>query len=197
MSAPRGEFKSRLGFILAAAGSAVGLGNIWGFPTQAASNGGAAFLLTYLFLAFVLAYPALMAELLIGRHTHRNMVMALEALPSNSGTKTLGRLTGLGGLLTASLILSFYAIVAGWMLGFASSYPLAAIGLVDVGTWLTSFGTPRNLFLMLLFMGLTMAVVLGGLAIALSVYMKSQAAQTTPPSPTRPTAPVRANLVVS
>ncbi|MDA0631728.1 MAG: sodium-dependent transporter [Proteobacteria bacterium] len=162
MSAPRGEFKSRLGFILAAAGSAVGLGNIWGFPTQAASNGGAAFLLTYLFLAFVLAYPALMAELLIGRHTHRNMVMALEALPSGNGTKTLGRLTGLGGLLTASLILSFYAIVAGWMLGFAASYPLAAVGLVDVGTWLTSFGTPRNLFLMLLFMGLTMAVVLGG-----------------------------------
>ena len=162
MSAPRGEFKSRLGFILAATGSAVGLGNIWGFPTQAASNGGAAFLLTYLFLAFVLAYPALMAELLIGRHTHRNMVMALEALPSGTGTKTLGRLTGLGGLLTASLILSFYAIVAGWMLGFAASYPLAAAGLVDVGTWLTSFGTPRNLFLMLLFMGLTMAVVLGG-----------------------------------
>jgi len=162
LSAPRGEFKSRLGFILAAAGSAVGLGNIWGFPTQAASNGGAAFLLTYLFLAFVLAYPALMAELLIGRHTHRNMVMALEALPSGNGTKTLGRLTGLGGLLTASLILSFYAIVAGWMLGFAASYPLAAVGLVDVGTWLTSFGTPRNLFLMLLFMGLTMAVVLGG-----------------------------------
>ena len=162
MSAPRGEFKSRLGFILAAAGSAVGLGNIWGFPTQAASNGGAAFLLTYLFLAFVLAYPALMAELLIGRHTHRNMVMALEALPSGNGTKTLGRLTGLGGLLTASLILSFYAIVAGWMLGFAASYPLAAVGLVDVGAWLTSFGTPRNLFLMLLFMGLTMAVVLGG-----------------------------------
>ena len=140
----------------------MGLGNIWGFPTQAASNGGAAFLLTYLFLAFVLAYPALMAELLIGRHTHRNMVMALEALPSGNGTKTLGRLTGLGGLLTASLILSFYAIVAGWMLGFAASYPLAAAGLVDIGTWLTSFGTPRNLFLMLLFMGLTMAVVLGG-----------------------------------
>src|SRR6056300_435810 len=139
--ATRGQFGSRLGFILAAAGSAVGLGNIWGFPTQAASNGGAAFLITYLLLAFVLAYPALMAELLIGRHTHRNMVMALEALPSGNGTKTLGRLAGLGGLLTASLILSFYAIVAGWMLGFAASYPLVAVGLVDIGTWLTSFGT--------------------------------------------------------
>ena len=55
LAAQRGEFRSRLGFILAAAGSAVGLGNIWGFPTQAASNGGGAFLLTYLVLAF--AWP--------------------------------------------------------------------------------------------------------------------------------------------
>ena len=60
---------------MAAAGSAVGLGNIWGFPTQAASNGGAAFLLVYLFLAFTLAYPALMAELIIGRHAHANAVI--------------------------------------------------------------------------------------------------------------------------
>ena len=53
----RGEFSSRIGFVLAAAGSAVGLGNIWGFPTKVASNGGAAFVLVYLLLAFVLAYP--------------------------------------------------------------------------------------------------------------------------------------------
>ena len=62
----RGEFSSRLGFILAAAGSAVGLGNIWGFPTQVAGNGGAAFVLVYVILAFALAYPELMAELIIG-----------------------------------------------------------------------------------------------------------------------------------
>ena len=72
MASTRGEFSSRFGFIMAAAGSAVGLGNIWGFPTQAASNGGAAFLLVYLILAFALAYPALMAELIIGRHAHAN-----------------------------------------------------------------------------------------------------------------------------
>ena len=63
MSASRGEFTSRLGFIMAAAGSAVGLGNIWGFPTQTATNGGAAFVLVYLILAFCLAYPAFMAEI--------------------------------------------------------------------------------------------------------------------------------------
>ena len=162
MASQRGEFQSRLGFILAAAGSAVGLGNIWGFPTQAASNGGAAFLITYLLLAFVLAYPALMAELLIGRHTHRNMVMALGSLPKRSALASLGQLTGIGGLITASMILSFYAIVAGWMLGFAASYPLSAAGMEASGDWLISFGSPRNLALMLLFMALTMSVVLGG-----------------------------------
>ena len=162
MSNPRGEFRSKLGFILAAAGSAVGLGNIWGFPTQAASNGGAAFLITYLMLAFVLAYPALMAELLIGRHTHQNMVSALESLPEREPMRSLGRFTGIGGLVTASLILSFYAIVAGWMLGFAASYPLKAIGLLQISEWLITFDLPRNTLLMLIFMGLTIAVVLGG-----------------------------------
>ena len=162
MSNPRGEFRSRLGFILAAAGSAVGLGNIWGFPTQAASNGGAAFLITYLMLAFVLAYPALMAELLIGRHAHRNMVTALESLPEGGPLRSLGRFTGIGGLVTASLILSFYAIVAGWMLGFAASYPLKAIGVIHTAEWLITFDHPRNALLMLVFMGLTIAVVLGG-----------------------------------
>ena len=58
MAAPRGEFSSRFGFLMAASGSAVGLGNIWGFPTNAASNGGAAVLFGYLVLAFALAYPA-------------------------------------------------------------------------------------------------------------------------------------------
>ena len=68
----------------------------------------------------------------------------------------------MGGLLTASMILSFYAIVAGWMLGFAASYPLDAVGLTAASEWLVTFTVPRNLSLMLIFMALTMAVVLGG-----------------------------------
>ena len=103
-----------------------------------------------------------MAELLIGRHTHRNMVQALESLPDARPLKLAGKLTGLAGLLTASLILSFYAIVAGWMLGFSASYPLGAAGLMKASEWLVAFTPSRNLFLMLGFMGLTMAVVLGG-----------------------------------
>ena len=118
MSAPRGEFSSKFGFILAAAGSAVGLGNIWGFPTQAASNGGAAFLMIYLVMAFCLAYPALMAELIIGRHAKANSVTALRMISNNRLTGEIGALTGFVGITTASLILSFYAIVAGWMIAY-------------------------------------------------------------------------------
>ena len=89
----RGEFSSRLGFVLAAAGSAVGLGNIWGFPSQVAQNGGAAFVLVYLILAFFLAYPVLMAELIIGRATRANVVDALGAITQSKA----GRYVGLWG----------------------------------------------------------------------------------------------------
>ena len=130
MSAPRGEFSSKLGFILAAAGSAVGLGNIWGFPTQAASNGGAAFLLIYLAMAFCLAYPALMAELIIGRHAKANAVTALRLISSTDATRHVGAATGFAGIATASFILSFYAIVAGWMVAYCLA-PLSEIVGMD------------------------------------------------------------------
>ncbi|MCV6604545.1 MAG: sodium-dependent transporter, partial [Porticoccaceae bacterium] len=115
MGAARGQFSSRFGFIMAAAGSAVGLGNVWGFPTNTAENGGGAFVLLYFVLAFVLAYPALMAELVIGRHTRSNMVKALSEVASTERASKAGKFTGLYAVLIASLILSFYSIVAGWM----------------------------------------------------------------------------------
>jgi len=162
LAAARGQFGSRLGFILAAAGSAVGLGNIWGFPTQAASNGGAAFVLVYLVLAFLLAYPVLMAELLLGRHAHGNAVIALTRISEGPITKALGASTGLVGIVVASLILSFYAIVAGWMLGFTAAYPLSALGMQTSADWLTTFAIPRNLALMAIFMLMTIGIILGG-----------------------------------
>ena len=149
-------------FIFAATGSAVGLGNIWGFPTQAASNGGAAFLLVYLVLAFALAYPVLMAELILGRHTHGNSVAALTGIANRGLTRTIGALTGLFGIVVASLILSFYAIVAGWMLGFTVSYPLNVLGMESAGNWLTEFSTSRNLSLMAIFMVMTVGIIMGG-----------------------------------
>ena len=127
MASSRGEFSSRFGFIMAAAGSAVGLGNIWGFPTQAASNGGAAFLLVYLILAFTLAYPALMAELIIGRHAHANAVRALKLVSTGPVTRSIGATTGIIGFIVASMILSFYAIVAGWMMAFGLSSGLELV----------------------------------------------------------------------
>ena len=162
MSSQRGEFGSRFGFIMAAAGSAVGLGNIWGFPTQAASNGGAAFVVVYLLLAFLLAYPVLMAELTLGRHAHGNMITALAKVSRNGTQRGLGTLVGIVGIFTASLILSFYAIVSGWMIGFGLAYPLYALGATDASTWLSEFSFNRNLLLMLVFMVLTMTVVAGG-----------------------------------
>jgi NSS family neurotransmitter:Na+ symporter len=162
MASARGEFSSRFGFVMAAAGSAVGLGNIWGFPTQAASNGGAAFLLVYLLLAFTLAYPALMAELIIGRHAHANAVNALRLISPNALSRRIGAATGIIGFIVASLILSFYAIVAGWMIAFCLSSLSGLLGFDALSTWLTTFSLPRNLLFMLIFMALTIGIISGG-----------------------------------
>ncbi|MEM1114285.1 MAG: sodium-dependent transporter [Pseudomonadota bacterium] len=162
MASARGEFSSRFGFVMAAAGSAVGLGNIWGFPTQAASNGGAAFLLVYLFLAFTIAYPALMAEIIIGRHAHANAVHALKLISPSRTWRSIGAVTGIAGLVVASLILSFYGIVAGWMIAFAIASLADLVGLEALADWLRQFSTPRNLVFMLLFMALTAGIISGG-----------------------------------
>jgi NSS family neurotransmitter:Na+ symporter len=162
MASARGQFSSRFGFVMAAAGSAVGLGNIWGFPTQAASNGGAAFLLVYLVVAFTLAYPALMAELIIGRHAHANAVTALRLISPRGSVRFIGGTVGVLGLCVASLILSFYAIVAGWMIAFCGSSLVNLLGADQLAGWLTSFGFERNMVFMLLFMGLTIAIVAQG-----------------------------------
>ncbi len=162
MASARGEFSSRFGFVMAAAGSAVGLGNIWGFPTQAASNGGAAFLLVYLILAFTLAYPALMAELIIGRHAHANAVNALRLISPTTLLKRIGVTTGVIGFIVASMILSFYAIVAGWMIAFCLSSLASVAGLDSLNQWLTTFSFPRNMLFMLLFMSLTIGIISAG-----------------------------------
>lgn len=162
MASSRGEFSSRFGFVMAAAGSAVGLGNIWGFPTQAASNGGAAFLFVYLVLAFTLAYPVLMAELIIGRHAHANAVGALRLIAPGAVSRGIGAGVGIAGLVVASLILSFYAIVAGWMIAFALAALCDLAGLNGIANWLTSFGLARNLLFMAVFLVLTIIIISEG-----------------------------------
>nr|WP_231897898.1 sodium-dependent transporter [Vibrio tapetis] len=147
---------------MAAAGSAVGLGNIWGFPTQAASNGGAVFLLTYLVMVFILACPMLIAELTIGRYGQSNPIQSLKAIWPNG--KLGAVLLGVTAMVTVSLILSFYAIIAGWLIGEFAGSAFDMIGLNSAATWITSFGLERNLLLMVLFMALTMYVVRAGVA---------------------------------
>lgn len=147
---------------MAAAGSAVGLGNIWGFPTQAASNGGAAFLIVYLILAFILAYPALMAELILGRHARANAVQALAGVSEHPLARRLGGLAGIAGVVVASLILSFYAIVAGWMIAHCLASLAELAGAGALAAWLVGFGLPRNIVFMLVFMALTVAIISGG-----------------------------------
>lgn len=156
----RGEFSTRIGFILAAAGSAVGLGNIWGFPTKVASNGGAAFVLMYLILAFLLAYPVLMAELIIGRATRANMVDALGKITGHA----VGRATGIWGFITVSLILSFYAVIAGWMIAFCIGGLSTMVGMDAMSTWLVADSITRNLIFCAIFIVLTASILLGGVS---------------------------------
>ena len=158
----RGVFSSRLAFIFAASGSAVGLGNIWGFPTNAAENGGAAFVLMYLILAFLLAYPAMMAELIIGRHTRSNVVNALQSISSGQVAKITGTAVGFAGMVTASLILCFYAIVAGWMIAFMFEPATSLFGLTELGSWLTDFSLTRNIGFSGLFILLTVLIISAG-----------------------------------
>jgi len=162
MAAPRGEFSSRFGFLMAASGSAVGLGNIWGFPTNAASNGGAAFLIAYLILAFALAYPALMAELIIGRYARSNAVTALRKISAGERSRAAAMLVGFIGIITVSLILSFYAIVSGWMIAFFFDPLARIIGFDSASQWLTTDAVLRNSIFVVLFMLVTVIIIRAG-----------------------------------
>jgi NSS family neurotransmitter:Na+ symporter len=109
----RGNFSGRLGFILAAAGSAVGLGNIWRFPYLAGQNGGAIFLFFYLICIFMLCYPVMVGEIAIGRRVQSDAYTSYSKL----GGGKWGYL-GIFGILAGIFILSFYNVVAGWAFGY-------------------------------------------------------------------------------
>jgi NSS family neurotransmitter:Na+ symporter len=172
MSNKRGGFSSRFGFIMAAAGSAVGLGNIWGFPTQTASNGGAAFVLVYLILAFCLAYPAFMAELLIGRYGQANAVTSMQKMSRKLWQKRFAFFIGFSGIICASLILSFYGILAGWMMSFAIEPITSLFGLTEASSWLTSQSIARNLIFTALFMVLTISIIQRGVEQGIEKWSK-------------------------
>ncbi len=110
----RGSWGSRAGFIIAAAGSAVGLGNIWKFPYVAGENGGGAFLILYLLCIAATGVPIMLAELALGRKSKRNIVGAYKHFKKGRGWVGMGWI----GFAAAFMILSFYAVVAGWTLAY-------------------------------------------------------------------------------
>lgn len=110
----RGHFGTKIGIILATAGSAVGLGNVWRFPFMTGHDGGAAFILLYIGFVLILGIPGMVAEFIVGRNSASN---AARAYASLTGHKAWG-VVGLMGIVTSSIILGFYAVVAGWCLQY-------------------------------------------------------------------------------
>ncbi|MFW6088585.1 MAG: sodium-dependent transporter [Gemmatimonadota bacterium] len=157
----RDTWGSKTAFVLAAAGSAIGLGNIWGFPTVAAQNGGAAFLVIYLLAVALIGAPVMLAELVVGRHTQRNPVGAFKAIMPGSAWWLVGGL----GVLTGLMILSFYSVIAGWTLAYILK---TASGVFEAGAdtgaiFADLAGNPWQALLWhALFMVLTIGVVVKG-----------------------------------
>ncbi|MDE5571639.1 MAG: sodium-dependent transporter [Prevotella sp.] len=114
MNETRGKFGSKLGIVLATAGSAVGLGNVWRFPYMAGENGGAAFILLYVGCILLLGLPGMLSEFIVGRHGQTNAARAYDKLANGKPWKFVGYL----GILTSTIILGFYAVVAGWCLQY-------------------------------------------------------------------------------
>lgn len=158
----RGTWNSKLGFILAAAGSAVGLGNIWGFPTQVADNGGAAFILIYLFCCLIVGFPVMIAELTIGRRTQKNPVGAFKAL--SNGNKFVP-LIGYWGVLCGVMILSFYVVISGWTLAYVFEELFYFFNFETAAQYVGDLGNGfKNAIFTLFFMVLTVLVVTGGVS---------------------------------
>ena len=111
----RENFSSKLGIIVATAGSALGLGNIYRFPCEAGANGGGAFLIIYLVAALLIGTPLMISEFIIGRRSKSNPIGAFRTL---EGKKTGWSAVGIAGVACAFLILAFYTTVAGWTLGY-------------------------------------------------------------------------------
>jgi NSS family neurotransmitter:Na+ symporter len=157
VSAPsgRGEWSSQLGFVLAAAGSAVGLGNIWRFPYVAGESGGGAFVLIYLICVVFIALPVMLLEISLGRATQKNPVGAFLAIRPGTRWRYLGYLalaTGLG-------ILSYYAVIAGKVVAYCVSYGQSLIQ----GEPTAYGGSPiATVFYFAFFLVLTVLVVVGG-----------------------------------
>ncbi len=113
-----GQWSSRMAFILAATGSAVGLGNIWKFPYITGENGGGAFVLVYLFCIAAIGIPIMMAEVMLGRRGRQSPINSMATLAAEEGRPAVWSLLGWFGVIAGFLILSYYSVIAGWALSY-------------------------------------------------------------------------------
>lgn len=158
----RGNFGSKIGAVLASAGSAVGLGNIWRFPTECGSNGGAAFILIYLLCILLLAMPVMIAEFVIGRASRSNTVGSYRVLAPGKPWVVSGFL----GVLAGFLVLSYYCVVAGWTLDYTFESLTGGLMTSDnFGTMFNDFvSSPwRPVIFLSVFLLLTHIVVAAGI----------------------------------
>lgn len=165
---------SKIGFVLAAAGSAIGLGNIWRFPYVTGNSGGAAFVLVYILFVVLIGVSVMLAEFTIGRATQRNPIGAFKKLFPNTGWKFIGVL----GVTTGIGILSFYNVVAGWTIGYFFKTLTGAfshqIALTETNRIFTDFvANPwAAIGFSALFMLLTILVVQGGVSSGIERWSK-------------------------
>ncbi|WP_255169752.1 sodium-dependent transporter [Natrononativus amylolyticus] len=167
---PRESWATRAGFILAAVGSAVGLGNIWRFPFQVGQEGGAAFLAMYLLFIVAVGFPAMLVEFVVGRYTNRNPVGALKQLGSG-----VWQYVGWIFIATGFIILSYYSVVAGWtiryfILGLQNEY--LADPEASGGQFLELASGLDAIFFHALFMAIVVAVVAAGIKRGIELAVK-------------------------
>lgn len=162
-----GQWSGRWAFILAATGSAVGLGNIWKFPYITGENGGGAFVLVYLVCIAIVGIPIMMAEILLGRRGRSTPINSMRRLTTEVGASGWWQAIGWFGMLAGFIILSFYSVIAGWAISYIPAMGSGAFAGADADFVANQFGELLSspwvlMFWHTLFMVMTMAVVMRG-----------------------------------
>lgn len=167
-------WSSSLGFILAATGAAVGLGNIWKFPYMVGDNGGGAFVLIYILAILLVGLPLMIAEILLGRVGRRNPIDTMYKLAKENNCTTNWQITGWFGAIALLLTLSFYSVIAGWSVAYFFKYLFYIISNTDlsifinnknliINQWNDFLSSPFNIiFWQIIFLLLTVVVVMCG-----------------------------------
>ena len=159
----RASFGSKLGFLAAAVGSAVGLGNIWRFPYELGQNGGFAFLIVYLLCAFLIGWPLMLSEFAVGRMGQSNVSSSFSNIIGNKRWNWIGIM----GAVCVLLVIGFYAVVCGWSLEYiyqAITNQFSGRTPLELSESFTSFttGTWRPILWVMVFLVINCAIVVGG-----------------------------------